>query len=394
MSELQYWLWLSTAGIGSRARAALLEKYGDAQTAFYAPKGEFKKLTGVSAADAAALERQRLESCSAVQEACQRQGISIISMQDAAYPKRLKCIYSPPAVLYVKGKLPDVDDNVLISIIGTRRASPYGLKMGKKLAFEVSSCGGIVVSLLGRGIDEQTAVGALLAGGACVGVLGTPHECETSRLAMDIAENGGLISEYAPGMLPQRSFFRERNRLASGISLGVTVVEAPEKSGTILFANEALEQGKELFAVPGNADSPCCAGTNSMLKSGAKLVTCGWDVMCEFQGRYPEKIKQASRDCPSTDTGTAPSEQTSAQAVQHKSEAKQSPELLQQLADLTEVQLKIIAAIDSNGSHIDDIVESTALPVTLVLSQLTMLELKGMIGRQAGRRVVLKVSRR
>ena len=240
MSALKYWLWLSSAeGVHPAAKAALIEHYGNAEQAYFAPEGEFKGIKGISFKDAAILEKRDLSRCRFIEDQCAQQDISIVTMSDSAYPNRLKNIYAPPVVIYVKGKRIDIDEEPIISVIGTRKASPYGLKMGSKLAWEICRCGGTVVSMLTEGIDAQAARGALLAGGSCIGVLGTAHECRNSRMDDDIIVNGALISEYPPGTVSQKCFFRERNRIAAGISVGVVVVEAPEKSGTRLFADEA-----------------------------------------------------------------------------------------------------------------------------------------------------------
>lgn len=324
------------------------------------------------------------------------QGLRIITLQDAAYPNRLRNIYAPPVVLYVRGALPLVDENALIAVIGTRKASPYGLRMGRELAAQISRCGGIVVSGLTAGVDAAAARGALEADGVCVGVLGTPHEYEHGELSRELAVRGALISEYPPGTEPQRSFFRERNRIAAGLSVGVVVVEAPERSGTRLFAVEAAEQGKELFAVPGNADAENSAGTLALLKEGAKLVTNGWDVLCEFEALYPDKL----RYCEDARTGEAeaapaPSEPAApAKKDIDKKESKGYIDLAEQLSALTEDQLKIVTAIDRSASHIDDIIEATGLSTATVLAQLTILEIKGYVRREAGRRIALNTAKK
>lgn len=396
MSAIEYWLWLSTAeNVGCRAKALLLERYGDAEAAFFAPDGELGQTEGISRAEAAVLERRDKSGVSQVLEECDRQQIRIVTMQDAAYPKRLKNIYAPPVVLYVKGNLPAIDEEPVVSVIGTRRPSPYGLKMGRDMAYQIAACGGTVVSLLTAGIDAEAARGTLLAGGRCIGILGTPHELSGGRLAEDVCASGGLISEYAPGMTPFKSFFRERNRIASGISLGVVVVEAPEKSGTRLFAAEAAEQGKEIFALPGNADAENSAGTIALLKEGAKLVTRGAEVMSEFEGRYPGRVKLRVSACPPEEKREE--ERPAAVSVKKdvdKEKRKGYIDLKEQLASLSEDQLKIITAIDKNASHIDDIIEATGLPTAKVLAQLTVLEIKGFVRREAGRRISLNTAKK
>lgn len=396
MSAIEYWLWLSTAeNVSCRAKALLLERYGDAEAAYFAPDGELGRTEGIGPTEAAVLERRDKSAAARVLEECARQNIRVVTMQDAAYPKRLKNIYAPPAVLYVKGALPAIDEEPAVAVIGTRRPSPYGLKMGRDMAYQIAACGGTVVSLLTAGIDAEAARGALLAGGRCIGVLGTPHELCQGRLAEDVCASGGLISEYAPGMTPFKSFFRERNRIASGLSLGVVVIEAPEKSGTRLFAAEAAEQGKEIFALPGNADAANSAGTLALLKEGARLVTRGDEVMSEFEALYPDKIRlRISAAPPEEKEKAAPPAAVSVKKGVDKEKSKGYIDWKEQLASLTEDQLKIITAIDKSASHIDDIIEATGLPAAKVLAQLTVLEIKGYVRREAGRRIALNTAKK
>lgn len=400
MSALSYWIWLSNAELSVRTKAALMEHYGDAETAFFAPAGEFAHIEGVSRADAAILERRDMSDTARIIEECQAQGLSVISYQDSAYPSRLRNIYAPPPVLYVKGRLPAVDDNAVIAVVGTRKATPYGLKMARTIAGEIVRCGGIVISGLTHGIDAAAAEGALSAGGICVGVLGTAHQDDAGVLYAGVAERGAVISEYAPGSPAQRSFFRDRNRITAGLSVGAVAVEAPEKSGTRLFVAEAAAQGKEIFAVPGNADAKMSAGTIDMLKDGAKPVTCGWDVVSEFEYLFPGKLRKAPaargemRRIEAESVENAPVLQKETKKVIDKENGRRYIDLKDQLRDLSETQLKIITAVDNGGTHIDDIIETTGLGTATVLAQLTVLEIKGYIRREAGRRIALNTAKK
>ena len=400
MSALSYWIWLSNAELSVRTKAALMEHYGDAETAFFAPAGEFAHIEGVSRADAAILERRDMRDTARIIEECQARGLSVISYQDSAYPSRLRNIYAPPPVLYIKGRLPAVDDNAVIAVVGTRKATPYGLKMARTIAGEIVRCGGIVISGLTYGIDAAAAEGALNAGGICVGVLGTAHQDDAGVLYAGVAERGAVISEYAPGSPAQRSFFRDRNRITAGLSVGAVAVEAPEKSGTRLFVAEAAAQGKEIFAVPGNADAKMSAGTIDMLKDGAKPVTCGWDVVSEFEYLFPGKLRKApaargeTRRIEAESVENAPVLQKETKKVIDKENGRRYIDLKDQLRDLSETQLKIITAVDNGGTHIDDIIETTGLGTATVLAQLTVLEIKGYIRREAGRRIALNTAKK
>ena len=405
MSALKYWIWLSSLeGVGIRARAEVIRHFGDAESAYFSPTGSFKGIDGVSPSEAAVLERRDLSRVSGILGDCEMQHICPVTMQDALYPKRLKAIWAPPVVLYVKGRLPQIDDEAAIAVVGTRSASPYGIKMARRLSGEIVHCGGVVVSGLTNGVDAAAATGALEADGIVVGVLGTAHEQQESVLSLDVCQRGALVSEYPPGMRSLKSFFRDRNRISSGLSVGTLAVEAPEKSGTLLFTAEALEQGREVFAVPGNADAASCRGTNRLLKEGATPVTCGWDVMSEFAARFPTKIRRDS-SCP------APEEKTVSEALPPRSASPENGsaggekeidkpqngayiDLREQLASLSETQLKIISAIEKEPTHIDDIVEKTGLGAATVLTQLTVMTVRGLIRRVPGNRVALNVQRR
>jgi DNA processing protein len=397
---LEYWIWLSAAAVSPKGKTALLEQFGDPEAAFFAPKGAFSQIEGLSKTEAERLEQRDLSQVPGILEQCRRQDLRILTFQDAAYPRRLRNIYAPPVVLYQKGTLPEVDREVLISVIGTRKASVYGLRTGRELAWQICRCGGSVVSLLTTGVDAEAARGALLADGRCIGVLGTAHEELRSSLGKELAARGALLSEYPPGTRSQKSFFRDRNRIAAGLSVGVVVVEAPEHSGTRLFAQEALEQGKEVFAVPGNVNAENSAGTLAMLKEGARLATCGWDVLEDFQSLFPGRLHDAGREPPPGD-GKLPAapaahddpEPEPEKPVDKKPEAVYI-DLREQLSGLPEEQLAILTAIEKESSHVDDIILRTGLPTGTVLRHLTMLTIKGYVKRNPGNFFQLNITKK
>lgn len=400
MGAIRYWLWLSAqSGVSAQAKAALIDHYKDAENAFFAPDGEYEKIPGISRAEAQRLEKRDISVAEQILADCTAQRIDIITMQDAAYPKLLRDIYAPPVVLYIKGRLPDFDAVPTVAVIGTRKASTYGLKMGRSIAYEISKSGGAVISMLGEGVDRKAAEGCIMADGCCIGVLGTGHGGE-HPLYRDIVSTGALISEYPPNTPSQKHFFRDRNRIASGLSRGLVVIEAPERSGALLFAATALEQGREIFALPGNADSLNSVGCNELIKQGAKPVTCGWDVMSEFEYLFPGTIKKPERKTklPELEEGEAnktvsvePIPQKATIKAVDKADSAGYIDLREQLSGLSEDQLKIISAIDSNDTHIDDIIEKSGMSTAKVLAQLTVLEIKGFVRRSAGRRISLNI---
>lgn len=401
MSAIEYWLWLSTsAKLSPRAKAVLLKHYGGPEAMYEAPKGEITKLLGRRGEGAEDLEKRDLTSALRTIDRCKMQNIEVISIDDPRYPVRLKNIYAPPHIIYVKGRQPKIDDEPAIAVIGTRNASPYGIKMGRKLGFEIAKCGGVVISGLTKGVDAAGAEGALVADGKCIGVLGMPHELARGKMVDELAVRGALVSEYPPGAGVYRQFFRARNRIAAGLSIGVVVVEAPYKSGTKLFVDEAVEQGKEIFAVPGNADSENCAGTNAMLKDGAKPVTEGWDVMSEFAKLYPEKIKHSTERIPGTCVKPEQNEPVitekthkDTKKVIDKPDTTEYIDLKKQLEGLSQSQLSIVSAMDREAMQVDEIIERTGLSPAKVLADLTLLQLKGCVSQQSGKRFTLNIKR-
>ena len=394
MAALEYWLWLSAAELSPRSRWAVIEHFGDAEAAFLSPDGALAALPVLGRQEAEKLEKRDLTRARQVLAACARQELRPVSYADPEYPARLRNIPAPPAVLYVKGHLPAIDENAPIAVIGTRKATPYGLKMARELSWQIASCGGIVISLPGSAIDTASVKAALQAGGTVVGVLGTAHEQERSERFDAICQAGALVSEYAPGTIGQKHFFRERNRIAAGLSVGVVVVEAPEKSGTRLFADEAAEQGKEIFAVPGNADAGSSAGTLELLKEGARLATCGWDVMSEFAPLYPERIRLSQKPT-APEIEETPREPAKPLPPRAEKQPPPKPEnLRKQLEGLNPEQLSIVTALSGETLHIDDLIEKTGLSTATVLAQMTMLEIRGYVRREPGRRYSLNLRRK
>ena len=396
VDSLIYWIWLSLLNLSPRAVTAVLQLCGDAERAYAEESDAFHGVRGITAREAEALENRDLTAAEFSLRRCREQKLRILPLTDPAYPERLKQIAEPPAAIYIQGELPELDRAPVLAVIGTRRASAYGIRMSRELAFQIASGGATVLSLLTPGADEAAAAGMIQAGTPCIGVLGTAHEACRWPLMRQVVGNGAVVSEYPPGKEQFRHFFRERNRLAAGLSDGVVVVEAPEKSGTRLFVTEAAEQGKDVFAVPGNADAETAAGTLNLLKEGAKLVTCGTDVLEEYVLRFPELKNNLNRENSSDHKKTVPVSGEpdgtyNSGNVSAVSAASAPEDLRNQLQNLSADQLALIAAISPPATHVDDIVERSGLPVAKVLAQLTVLEIKGFVKREPGRNFSLNL---
>lgn len=209
MNDVIYWLWLSTSPrIGPRAITSLLKYYGSPKEMYFAPVGEITRLLPRNIEGAEELEKRDLDEAKRIFEKCDNTGIDVVTMNEDIYPERLRNIHLPPAVIYVKGKLPDIDAEPAIAVIGTRKATPYGIKMGMRMGYEIAKCGATVISGLTMGIDSAAAEGALLADGRVIGVLGLPHELDKSRFSQDVVMRGALVSEYAPGYEALRFVFQ------------------------------------------------------------------------------------------------------------------------------------------------------------------------------------------
>ena len=254
-SMLKYWIWLSSLpGVGAKKAGRLLDLFGSPENVYFARDNEYREVTGLNTADVDKLSKKSLAGVQKTLKTCEENGYRIVTIQDAEYPERLRNIYDPPILFYVRGRLPPIDEEVAVAIVGTRNCTPYGLKASERIAYEISKARGLIVTGLARGIDSAAAKGALRAGGRVLGVIGSGLDVcyppENKILFHDVAAVGAIISEYPPGTDAARVHFPARNRILSGVSVGVTVIEAPKKSGALITAARALEQGRDVFALP------------------------------------------------------------------------------------------------------------------------------------------------
>jgi len=264
----------------------LLEACGSAVEIWRAADTRLRAIPGMSPAALTALLAARPHIAVLVEETltyARQQAIAIITLQDAAYPSRLKTIHDPPPALYVRGTLVPEDD-LALAIVGAREATPYGVEVAERFAADLAAAGVTVVSGLARGIDTAAHRGALRVGGRTIAVVGSGlahrYPRDHARCAEEIAQAGAVISEFPLSAPPRPAHFPQRNRLISGLSLGVLIVEAGARSGALITASCAAEQGREVFAVPGKITSALSEGTHALLKDGARLVTGVGDI-CE-----------------------------------------------------------------------------------------------------------------
>lgn len=281
---MNYWIWLATlTKAGPIKKMKLLEKFKSPEKIYKAKKSELLKVDGINEEIVLEIEKSKDVELIAKYEAyIKKYDIAVISIFDKAYPERLKNIYAPPITLFAKGNI-NLLSKMSIAIVGCREASKYGEIVAKQISKELSQNGIVVVSGMARGIDTFSHIGTFSQSGETIAVLGCGVDIvyprENSGVYAEILKNGLVISEYIVGTKPESSYFPQRNRIISGLSSGVVVVEAKKQSGTLITTDFALEQGREIYVVPGNINSSNSEGTNDLIKQGAKLITCTEDIL-------------------------------------------------------------------------------------------------------------------
>lgn len=404
---LEHWLWLAhRPGINEHTKVLLLQYFKSAEGVYAAPDRELPEIPGLRPAGRKSLADKSLERYEAALMRCRRENIGILTYLDEEYPRRLKNIYNPPLVLYYKGTLPKFDGYPTIGVVGTRRCSAYGISVAERLGAELSSCGGTVVSGLAEGIDAAAMGGALQMGCPTVGVLGTGvdivYPACNRALFSQVERCGCILSEFLPGTGAFKHNFPKRNRIISGLSVAVVIVEAPEKSGALHTARAALDEGRDVYVVPGNVDMPSFVGSNRLLKEGASPIFCGWDVMSEYTSLFPDKIRKT--ECPEPQPKAAGPARSGQAATPKKKETKPGPrkKVVDNGPSGTYIDLKttaqglcredqaIVNCLTGGERLVDDVIAATGIPSGLLLRRLTMLELRGTVVRLPGNRIRLR----
>lgn len=398
---LKYWLWLAELpGLKNQSRLALLRHFGSPEDVFFADREELRLAEDVPRDQAELALNRDLTAADRILADCQRLGQRIMTIQDAEYPQRLRNIFDPPLVLYVKGRLPAIDEEAAIAVVGTRSCTPYGIASAERLSQELASCGAVVVTGLAKGVDSAAARGALRAGGTVVGVTGNGldvyYPWESRDLYDDVAAAGALISEYPPGSEPERRHFPARNRIMSGLSLAALVVEAPERSGALITASLALDQGRDVYAVPGPISAPASVGCNRLIRDGAGLAAEGWDILRDYEARFPDKLRPAGEIPQWT---PLPTRRRSAPKPPPRAEArpeeapKEEPLRTVSPEGLTDDQIALLRALGPEDPvQVDDLIQITGIPARRVSSALTLLEIDGCVQQHGGKRYTRTVT--
>ena len=409
---LIHWIWLATRpNMNDRQKKLVLDAFGDPEDAFCEGEAAYLQVEGLHKEALDALADKNLTESHKILRKCVDKDISVCTYHDKMYPSKLKHIVDPPLVLYYKGQIPEMENAPVIAAVGTRRASAYGMNVSRRMGYQIVACGGILVSGVAVGIDGMAMQGALLAGGRVVGVLGcgvdVVYPKSNSRLFADLERNGCLISEFPPETAPYRWNFPKRNRIISGLSNGVVVIEAPEGSGSLITAKQALEQGRDIFCVPGNVDMPTFAGSNALMRDGAIPVRDGWDVVSEYASIYPDAIHPMET---ATIIQNISDDEEIVPKVAEKPRYPEKKRTIDKKKDKTpidngskqpysDVKDKLsklpdterqIAELLTCERLVDDLIAETGLPAAKVGAALTMLEIKGIIKRLPGKRISLK----
>lgn len=369
VKDNHYLLGLSCVpGLGAIKIKDLLECFGDVASVWYASTRELKRVEGIGLLAEEIVKHREKVNIDALVKNLEKENIGYITILDDNYPEILKNIYDPPPVLFYKGELSF--EEPAVAIVGSRRSTGYGRKVAEKLAYELAQRGITIVSGLARGIDTHGHLGALKARGRTIAVTGSGLDIiyppENKKLYNQIVEKGLVLSEYPPGVKPHPGNFPRRNRIISALSLGVVVVEAARRSGSLITADLALEQGKEVFAVPGNIDRPGSQGTNNLIKLGARLVTGVNDILEELFLFKETKF-----------TGTSAPDnlvsRESGKGVIYPELNEEEKRLIEIIQEETEL-------------HINEIIERSGWPAARVNTVLLKLELKGLISREPGKK--------
>ncbi|QXM06158.1 DNA-processing protein DprA [Crassaminicella indica] len=358
MNEKEYMVWLhSIDGIGNKTLENLLKIFGSAENIFKAPIEKFNQFRGINKAIVNNIVKNRNPYyINELMNKIKKHNIEIIGRNSKEYPENLKNIYNPPYLLYKKGTILKKDENA-IAIVGSRKASSYGKYVAYKLASDLAKKGIVVISGMAYGVDTMAHKGALEHGGRTIAVLGcgldTCYPKANYHLMLEIEKSGAVISEYSIETKPLPGNFPVRNRIISGMSKGVIVVEASINSGSLITVEFALEQGREVFAIPGNINSSLSAGTNKLIKEGAKLVTDIEDVLEELHIEIDEK------------------------------EENQIP--------LSALESKVYNVIlDKQPIHIELLLKELSWNVDKVSSIITVLQLKGLVEQLPGKLLIAK----
>ena len=396
----EYWIWMQKA-LGAGANVSEILAYFETPEELYLAGSDEWRLSGLfTEKRISALKSSTPSQTAEIFEECKNKGYTIITPDSNLYPERFRNLNDMPLVIYGLGDCSVINDPLSLAIVGTRNASDYGIKIAQKLSFALAKGGATIVSGGALGIDSEAHAGAMLAKGRTMAFLGCglsyKYLMENASLRRAITRYGAVFSEYAPFMAPSKASFPIRNRLISGVSLGTIVIEAGVKSGSLITALRALEQGKDVFAVPGDIVRSSFDGTNHLIKNGAKAVFEAEDVLCEYDYLYGEHINSGYLDLSLNEIeyvdyrkkkSTKPSQ---IKTVEEKITVKEKTVKEHKTPDdVSDDAIAVFKVLGETPLHIDDIIRVTGMKMNTVLSALTELELEGAVEQVTGKKYKL-----
>ena len=396
---LVHWIWLITRKhVSRRQQLRLLEHFSDPEEIYRC--SNYPEALRMNPQGLDSLLDKDLSAAARVVKGCSDRRLSVLTMQDAAYPNRLRKIADPPLVLFCRGVLPDMEGQPVIGVVGTRGVSPGGKNTARSISRQIAACGGLVVSGGALGVDTEALQGALDAGKPAVAVLGCGADVaypKSNRVLLDeVAEHGCVLSEYLPGTAAAPWQFPERNRIISGLSDGILVTEAPEKSGALITARDAMEQGRDVYAVPGSPELESCAGSNMLLRDGATVVLTGWDVLRNYAGAYPDVEQREFVPARKSVETPAP---RSAQSPIRQPDDKKGIDNPEQCAysdsrsipqDLDETSRRVLSCMTATPMSMDALAAKADVSVLDLMQLLTDLTLMGLVDNHPGGMVSAK----
>ena len=391
--NLVYWVWLSQCfSYGNGRLGKLLETLDDAKAFFQGGPELWRKSGLFSAQDLRRMEKTSLDRAAVILEECQKQDIRVISWLDEEYPRLLREIYAPPAVLYVKGSLAGLDQALTITAVGTREAIGYTRGVTGNLCYQLAQTGVVIISGCAQGIDEYAHRGTLKAGGRTIAVLGCGVDVNYPAANRELKEKillsgGALVSELPPGTKPDGRYFPTRNRLLAGLGMGVLVTHAPTRSGSLITAELALEQGKEIFCLPPyNIYDASCTGVVPLLKEGAKPVYSVYSILEEYYPLYADRINLAA--LPGESSGTASQKVADRPGYHHREAAARETvsAVVEPPARLNAFQRQVYDVLTGEPRPVDEIIDEAGLRPDQALATLSELEMMGLAAAHPGRR--------
>jgi len=417
-----YRIWLAEAlGAASRDYRVLLDSGLTPQDLYAADDAAVGAMEGIGARARMRLCDKSLEEAYRILQYCTGHDIDVLHVGLPGYPESLAAIDTPPVVLYCRGTMPNLNEKLAIAVVGTRNVSSYGMRTSYSLSYDLARAGAVVVSGMARGTDGIAACGAMEAGGSTVAVLGCGidivYPAEHRKLEEAVVKHGAVITEYAPGTGARSWQFPQRNRIISGLAQGTLVIEASAKSGSLLTAAAASEQGRRVFAVPANLDNPAAVGTNELLRDGATLVLTAEDVLSAFpkaagisvqpngsarstfSTAYLEKygVKPSTDETDAASAATSVRVRLSSKAERDKGRPNPRPEIDRVDApppavkpvtpepdDLTEIEKQVLSAFPVDAAVTLDAVNLPGIGIGEIIAALTMLEIRGLISALPG----------